>query len=377
MSAAVRFIHTADWQLGLRAHFIPGENGAAVREARLRSVQKIGALAREIKADFVVVAGDVFEHHGLRPDTVRRALDKMGEIPAPVYLLPGNHDPLTPEALYRSDRWTRECPKNVRVLGSTAPVIVKEGVAILPCPLMERHTLGDVTEHLSPDFGPRDHLRIGVAHGGIKEFLERVSEHDDEPMHNLIPVDLAERAGLDYLALGDWHGRLQINERTWYSGTHEATRFKERDPGKVLIVEVGGRGEKPVVSAQEVCTYRWSQHRFTVETAEEIAAVERFLVEHPGRGETLIELTLEGMLSVELRNKLEQVLTTARDYFRFLRVRDEKLHSFLGEQDLASLPSEGWLGRVVERLKAGLPDRSAEDSARALRMLYRFHKEAT
>ena len=54
-----------------------------------------------------------------------------------------------------------------------------------------------------------------------------------------------------------------------------------------------------------------------------------------------------------------------------------ELHSFLGEQDLASLPSEGWLGRVVERLKAGLPDRSAEDSARALRMLYRFHKEAT
>lgn len=239
MGHAVRFIHTADWQIGLRAHFIPGDAGAVVRDARLRTLQRIGTLAREFKAEFVLVAGDVFENHGLRPDTVRRALDTMREIPVPVYLLPGNHDPLTPEALYCSDRWRRECPKNVRVLDSRNPVIVEgKKVALLPCPLFDRHELGDVTEHLTPELGPQDHVRIGVAHGGIKEILERFSDEDGE-VHNAIPCDRAARARLDYLALGDWHGSWP--ERGTASGScASATRGSTR-----ALVKTNGGASRP------------------------------------------------------------------------------------------------------------------------------------
>jgi DNA repair exonuclease SbcCD nuclease subunit len=376
MADVIRFIHTADWQIGLRANFIPGDAGAVVRDARLRTLERIGAIAREFKAHFVLVAGDVFEHHGLKPDTVRKALDRMGAIPAPVYLLPGNHDPLTPEALYRSDRWRRECPANVRVLDSRSPVIVgNTRVALLPCPLFERHELGDVTEHLTPELGPKDHVRIGVAHGGIKEFLEGVAD-EGESIYNAIPVNLAERARLDYLALGDWHGRLQIDERTWYSGTPEATRFKERDPGSVLLVELGGRCEKPVVNVQEVCTFRWRQGRFTVDTEEDLGHLARFLDDYSGKDSTLLELTLVGALNMDLRSRLEgDVLTRAKDRFRFLRVRDEGLHTYPDKDEVASLPAEGWLGRVVERLQGAPLERQPDDAVRALRLLYRIHKE--
>ncbi|MDI1435817.1 metallophosphoesterase family protein [Polyangium sorediatum] len=373
----VRFIHTADWQLGLRAHFIPGDAGAVVRNARLETVQKIGTIAREFKADFVVVAGDVFEHHGLKPDTIRRSLDKMRDIPAQVLLLPGNHDPLTPEALYRTALWKKECPPNVRVLDSRAPMILREGVALLPCPLFERHELGDVTEHLTAEYGPQDHVRIGVAHGGIKEFLAALVD-DEETIHNAIPKDLAGRARLDYLALGDWHGLLQIDERTWYSGTHEATRFKEQNPGSVLLVEVGGKGERPVVARQQVCTFHWKQHEFTVETEDELERLERFLDTYQGKDSTLIELTLKGAPRMELRSRLENdVLARARDRFRFLRVRDENLHTIFGDEDIAALRTSGWIGRVAERLQTGLPDKPTEDTERALRLLYRLHKEAS
>ncbi|HRI67709.1 MAG TPA: DNA repair exonuclease [Polyangium sp.] len=373
----VRFIHTADWQLGLRAHFIPGDAGAVVRDARLKTVQKIGNIAREFKADFVVVAGDVFEHHGLKPETIRRSFDKLREIPAQVLLLPGNHDPLTPEALYRTALWKKECPRNVHVLDSRDPMLVREGVAVLPCPLFERHDFGDVTEHLTADYGPQDHVRIGVAHGGIKEFLMGLVDDGDE-IHNAIPKDLAGRAKLDYLALGDWHGRLQIDERTWYSGTPEATRFKERDPGHVLLVEVGGKGQRPVVAHEQVCTFHWKQHTFPVETDEELAQLERFLDGYQGKDSTLIELTLIGALRMDLRGRLDnEVLARARDRFRFLRVRDEKLHTVFGEEDVAALRASGWIGRVAERLLAGLPDKPNDDTARALRLLYRLHKEVS
>lgn len=375
MGSATRFIHTADWQLGLRVNFIPGDAGAVVRDARLRTVERIGVLAREFKADFVVVAGDVFEHHGLKPETVRRSFDKMGEIPAPVFLLPGNHDPLTPESLYRSERWRRECPPNVSVLSSCDPFIVRDGVALLPCPLFEQHALGDATDHMSADLGPPDHIRIGVAHGSVRELLAGVVA-EDEPLHNTIPGDLAERARLDYLALGDWHSRLQVNERTWYSGTPEATRFKEREPGSVLLVEIGEPGAKPVVSAEEVCTFRWKQESFRLETAEEVAQLDRFLEEHPAKDTTLLELSLVGSLSPELYSRLEDdILARARDRFRFLRVRDEELHTGFSEADFDALRAAGWIGGVAEQLRGGIPGQPAEDVERALRLLYRIHRK--
>ncbi|AKT39999.1 metallophosphoesterase family protein [Chondromyces crocatus] len=375
MATATRFIHTADWQLGLRAHFIHGDAGALVREARLRTVARIGALAREYKADFVVVAGDVFEHHELKPDTLRRAFDRMADIPTPVYLLPGNHDPLMPGSLYESDRWRKECPPNVHVLASRDPIVVSEGVVILPCPLFEKHALGDVTDHLSPQLGPPDHVRIGVAHGGIREILAGF-HGDDEPQHNTIPADLADRAQLDYLALGDWHGRLQIDDRTWYSGTPEATRFKERDPGSVLLVDIGARGEAPEVTPHEVCTFRWKQHQHTLDGADDLERLDRFLTEYPDKDSTLLELTLVGVLHVDLRARLDaEILSRASHRFRFLRTRDDGLHTLVSDDDLAGLRGAGWIGGVAERLRTGIEGFPQEDAERALRLLYRLHKE--
>ena len=72
-----------------------------------------------------------------------------------------------------------------------------------------------------------------------------------------------------------------------------------------------------------------------------------------------------------------EVLARARDRFRFLRVRDENLHTIFGDEDIAALRTSGWIGRVAERLQAGLPDKPIEDTERALRLLYRLHKEAS
>ncbi|HTN85410.1 MAG TPA: DNA repair exonuclease, partial [Sorangium sp.] len=276
MPPSTRFLHTADWQLGLRAKFIPGDAGAVVRNERLRTLHRIGAVARETKAEFVVVAGDVFEDHGLRPETLRRSFEAMTQIPVPVYLLPGNHDPLSSDAIYRGDLWRRECPRHVHVLSSREPVIVREGVALLGCPLLERQTLGDATDHLTPELGPSGHVRIGVAHGGIREILERLVG-DGELLNNAIPADRAARARLDYLALGDWHGLLRINDRTWYPGTPEATRFKEKDPGNVLLVEIDAPGAVPRVTPHLVAGLEWKKAELRLDGDADLAGLQRLL----------------------------------------------------------------------------------------------------
>ena len=73
----VRFIHTADLQLGMTRRFLDEDAQARYAQARIDALVSIGELAAREDARFVVVAGDVFETNRVRPRTVGRALEAM------------------------------------------------------------------------------------------------------------------------------------------------------------------------------------------------------------------------------------------------------------------------------------------------------------
>ena len=112
----MRFLHTADWQLGMTRHFLAGDAQPRYSAARRDAVAGLGALAAEVGAEFVVVAGDVFEHNQLAPQVISQSLEAMRAIGIPVYLLPGNHDPLDASSVYTSALFNAERPDNVVVL---------------------------------------------------------------------------------------------------------------------------------------------------------------------------------------------------------------------------------------------------------------------
>src|SRR5579863_974416 len=94
---SLRFLHTADWQLGLKLAFVAGDAGAVARFQRFEVVRRMAALAHERAVDAVVVAGDVFDDNAIGEDALQRARDAMAAFaPIPVLLLPGNHDAATP-----------------------------------------------------------------------------------------------------------------------------------------------------------------------------------------------------------------------------------------------------------------------------------------
>ena len=70
----MRFVHTADWQLGMTRYFLNGEAQPRYSAARRDVVAGLGPLATEAGAEFVVVAGDVFEHNQLAPRVVSQSL---------------------------------------------------------------------------------------------------------------------------------------------------------------------------------------------------------------------------------------------------------------------------------------------------------------
>jgi DNA repair exonuclease SbcCD nuclease subunit len=60
----MKFLHTADWQLGMKAVQVGGA-GERVRQERLKTASRIVQLALEQAVDFILLAGDIFEDHGV------------------------------------------------------------------------------------------------------------------------------------------------------------------------------------------------------------------------------------------------------------------------------------------------------------------------
>src|SRR6476620_7106234 len=165
--AEMRFVHTADWQLGMTRYFLNGEAQPRYSAARRDVVAGIGPLAKDAGAEFVVVAGDVFEDNQLAPRDVSQSLEAMRAIGTPVYLLPGNHDPLDAASVYTSALFTAECPDNVTVLDRAGIHEVRPGVQIVAAPWRSKRPTTDLVAYVLADLPSDGVTRILVAHGGV------------------------------------------------------------------------------------------------------------------------------------------------------------------------------------------------------------------
>ena len=151
----VKFLHTADWQLGMTRHYLGAEAQPRFSAARLDAIERIGFLAMEEKCEFVIVSGDVFESNHVRRQVVVRAFEKMAATPElTFFLLPGNHDPLDASSVYHSSTFNEHQPDNVRVLGGSDPVEVVPGVELIPAPWPNKQPGTDLVEAACRELGP-------------------------------------------------------------------------------------------------------------------------------------------------------------------------------------------------------------------------------
>ena len=60
----LRFIHTADWQIGMKAAHV-GAVGQIVRAERLEAASRVVEAATNHRADFIMLAGDTFEDNAV------------------------------------------------------------------------------------------------------------------------------------------------------------------------------------------------------------------------------------------------------------------------------------------------------------------------
>jgi DNA repair exonuclease SbcCD nuclease subunit len=372
----MRFVHTADWQLGMTRHFLNGEAQPRYSAARRDVVAGLGALVAETGAQFVVVAGDVFESNQLAPAVVGQSLEAMRAIGVPVYLLPGNHDPLDAGSVYTSALFTSECPDNVRVLDRAGLLEVAPGVQIVSAPWRSKAPTRDLVAELLPDLPADGVTRILVGHGGV-DVLD--PDPDKPSIIGLKAVEAAlERGAIHYVALGDKHSRTEVGStgRVWYSGAPEVTNYDdvESDPGHVLIVDVDTDApQRPVsVSARRVGRWKFLTLRHTVDNRRDVTDLGLNLDLLPDKECTVVRLALSGSLTVTDKAELDACLDRYSRLFAALTTweRHTELAVIPRDGEFDDLGVGGFAAAAVDELVATArsegPEAEAAQAALAL-----------
>ncbi len=369
----IRFLHTSDWQIGKVFRFVDDATAGLLQEARLKAITRLGELACKYGVCYALVAGDVYDMEALSPRSLNQPLERMrGFIDVQWHLLPGNHDP------YRSNRlWDqllrKGLPDNVHVHITPEPVVLEDNAAILlPAPLRYRRMLDDPTAYMDDAESPEGMIRIGLAHGTVTRFSS-----DDKDVPNYIAPDRPNRAGLSYLALGDWHGQKKINDRCWYSGTPEMDAFDVIGGGQALLVDLEGPGAAPTVTPIPTGYYTWTRLTEQINGREDVEHLaEKLRSSAKELDRVLLHLAVEGTLSLEDRQYFqEQIVDGVSAAFCFMRVDARRLFPQPTAEDLDQIDHAGFVRTAAERLRQLAEEGDEADSGIAAEALQRLYIE--
>ena len=364
-----KFIHSSDLHLGKRFGNFSGDLPGRLREARHAVLNKLAEHARANGAATILLAGDTFDTETPAADVRRQALTEMAHhAPIRWVILPGNHD-----SLQATELWSvlaSEAPENVVLAIASLPVDLGGNAVLLPAPCTTRRPGRDLSEWMDGAPTADGVIRIGLAHGAIQDFSE------DIVASQVIAPDRAARAGLDYLALGDWHRWIEVNPRTHYSGTPEQDRFKHEQPGIALLVDIAGPGSVPQVSPLATASFVWRTfdlHLLPEDEPETALGV--LLPAMRDRRQTLARVVASGRAALAVRTELVAQVDEARPDFAWLDLDEGGLATECVIADLDRIDRAGALREAADALLSESEDgnRSADERAIAGAALARLY----
>lgn len=353
------FLHSSDLHLGRAYGGFPEDIRGRLREARHTVITRLAAAARGAGAADVLLAGDTFDAETPSPETLRHALRTMAaEADIRWVLMPGNHDSLAASELWR--RIKADSPSNLLVLTEASPVALAPGVWLLPAPCTQRRPGRDLTDAMSAAT-PEGAIRIGLGHGAIMDFTS------DEGSAGIIPPDRAQLSGLDYLGLGDWHGRMQIGPATWYSGTPEADGFKHDTAPGALAVRIAASGAPAQAGMVPTGQFQWLRPALDLLPGEDTAArLSDILPPDARRRDTLLRVEAAGRLTLAERAGFEAQLAAIAPDFGWFDSDLSRLTTEVKADDLDLIDRGGALRRAADALLSETADQALAQADRDL-----------
>ncbi|MDO5617218.1 metallophosphoesterase family protein [Kocuria sp.] len=369
----VRFIHTSDWQLGMTRHYLDADAQPRFTADRIRTVRRILELAHQRHCDFVVVAGDVFEHPNLGRQDIGRAMEAMGSQAVPVFLLPGNHDPLGTGSMWSSPLVQELLPANVTVLDRVGTWPVASDVELVAAPWSSKRPDSDPVAGSLAGIPADGTVRIVVGHG----MLEELEPDKTSPvMVRRAPLEAALAAGqIHYVALGDRHIRWPEDSHgaIHYSGTHESTDFREPGRGQVLEVELEP-GHAPSITSLPVGSWQHVVIERQLNTAADLQELADAMDALDPKENIILKTAFTGSLTVSEHAHLDEILEQRHELFASVQQweRHTELAVVPDNAELAQAQWGGYVQQTLEELMARSQNDGDPAAQDALRLLIRF-----
>jgi DNA repair exonuclease SbcCD nuclease subunit len=266
-------------------------------------------LARRESVDIVLLSGDLLDSDNTYYETGEKLVRCLGQIPAPVFIAPGNHDYYSPKSPYAK----LKLPENVHVFtGSSIEAVELPGLntTVYGAAFVDKRSKALLSGFTAER--QDEHFNLMCIHGEVGA---------KDSAYN--PISLKELAdsGMDYVALGHIHkaSGLQKSGNTWYSwpGCPEGRGFDETGEKFVSLVELSDKG--CALENHSIASRRYEIITVDVTGTEPLLAIHTQLPDETVSDIYRIVLTGETEDSPDI-NRLYSALS---EMFFELQIRDE------------------------------------------------------
>lgn len=301
----LKIIHTADLHLDSRLETNLDSSKAKKRRRELiLSFENVVGYARREKVRLFIIAGDMFDHKKVTPDTVKTVASIISDASEIDFLiLLGNHDQNNPFSNIP------ELPANLKIFSNSWEYHNYDNVTVAGMQISE---LNKNVIYSSLSLSP-ERYNIAVLHGDIQN-----------------EINLASLKGknIDYLALGHIHehseGVLDERGKYAYCGCLESRGFDEGGIKGFYMLDTDSR-EIQFVSGFSI------RNMFEIEVdisgkndyGEIKNEVSCALMQNGVRECDMVKIVLTGTYTLDTNKDTDQILTYLQNTFFFAKLKDK------------------------------------------------------
>jgi DNA repair exonuclease SbcCD nuclease subunit len=327
----VRILATADWQVDALGGGLNQDARQHLSTTRINTIEKILEVAKKENIDHILAAGDLFEY----PKPTQEAITSTATIlqrhhTIPIHAIPGNHDLFGPGSVWNTPEF--KAISHFHLYKEKECIELTNGVFLHPIPVKNKFST-ERQDELLEDVSEETGIHIVMAHAHDVAYMD-FSDHENDCN---LPIDSGNvlAKGFDLLILGHWHSWNEIvKNRVIYPGTHEQTKFGERDAGYVAIIDIPEDGGEPSIERRKVGQIRWSSKSFDC-TDKELPDELIDFVRDASEDTDFLKLELTGEIDLDLMvDAIPRAKQACGPFMRHLEIDDQKLTSRIDVEEM-------------------------------------------
>ncbi|MFQ5493137.1 MAG: exonuclease SbcCD subunit D [Candidatus Dojkabacteria bacterium] len=352
---AVKLIHTADVHIGAKLTFL-GDKAEEQRAQIRQTFTNLVAAAISEGADLFLIAGDLFDSPFPSAVNIGFVITEIGKlIQAGIWvgIIPGNHDRLEPGSVFTRSDFSQLNATRFKLFNKTggeAWAIPELELVVYGVPTVHQKTkkspLTGINLKLAQQGkkGPMDpKYKIGLVHGSLD-----INQDDTNA-----PISKSEisKLVLNYLAVGDWHGAMEITQSphpAWYSGSPEVIHSDQHNSGHYLLVEITESDTK--VTPKHIGHRKTKRLEVDLAKYKDINALIKELDSFADPN-VILSVSLGGSKNVGMDINLNELTALLSPKFFSVRLTD-KSELEITKQQLEQYPPELITGRYIRLLQS-------------------------